>query len=120
MPKYVILEHDCSKGLHYDFMLEAGDVLKTWALSESPSPGVEIAAVALTDHRPAYLDYEGPVSGNRGTVVRWDGGEYEEEKRTDAELVVRLHGEKLSGLASLTKLSATGDRWKFFYTDSLR
>src|SRR5262245_43439326 len=32
--------------------------------------GGVVAAQRLDDHRPAYLDYEGPVSGNRGKVRR--------------------------------------------------
>ena len=52
-------------------MLEAGDVLKTWALPQPPQPGVEMECTALADHRLAYLDYEGPLSGNRGAVTRW-------------------------------------------------
>ncbi|MCS7047501.1 MAG: hypothetical protein NZO58_14185, partial [Gemmataceae bacterium] len=74
MPRYVILEHD-HPALHWDFMLERGDVLRTWRLPAPPSIG-KIAAQALADHRRAYLDYEGPVSGNRGTVRRWDAGTY--------------------------------------------
>ena len=76
MPRFVILRHDHPRGVHFDFMLEAGGVLKTWALPEPPRPGVEMECEALGDHRLAYLDYEGPISGDRGSVVRWDRGEY--------------------------------------------
>lgn len=72
-------------------MLEEGNVLKTWALAELPQAwsGLSVSepfpviaasntveAEQLADHRPAYLDYEGPVSGERGTVRKLDAGSY--------------------------------------------
>ncbi len=33
-------------------------------------PGQRMVAERITDHRPAYLDYEGPVSDERGSVRR--------------------------------------------------
>ncbi|NUQ64853.1 MAG: hypothetical protein HUU20_20510 [Pirellulales bacterium] len=72
MPRFVVLEHDSPRGLHWDFMLESGDALATWALPEPPDAAAELAAESLPDHRPAYLDYEGPIASNRGTVRRWD------------------------------------------------
>jgi len=58
-------------------MLEAGSVLRTWALLEPPAGAGEQAAEALPDHRPEYLSYEGEVSGGRGSVTRWDEGMFE-------------------------------------------
>src|SRR5262245_29825311 len=79
MPRFVILEHD-HPSLHWDLMLEAGDVLQTWRLANPPEVGSSpIEAMALGDHRIAYLEYEGPVSRNRGTVRRWDAGVFDEE-----------------------------------------
>lgn len=106
MPRYVILEHD-HPVLHWDLMLESDGVLRTWRLSQPPTPGVEIAALALPDHRLAYLDYEGPVSGNRGTVSRWDRGEYSFTPSTSGELMLDLRGERINGRARLVA-SATG------------
>ena len=76
MPRFVILRHDAPQGLHFDFLLEVSGVLRTWALPQPPDSGVEMACKALPDHRVEYLDYEGPVSGGRGTVDRWDWGTY--------------------------------------------
>jgi hypothetical protein len=36
--------------------------------------GQRVAAVRIADHRPAYLTYEGPISGDRGTVRRLASG----------------------------------------------
>ena len=101
MPRYVILEHDWPQR-HWDFMLEKGSVLQTWKLADVPKPGVKIAAEKSFDHRLMYLDYEGPISGGRGAVTRWDAGHHflvtEEENR----LVVQLEGEQLHGTVELT------------------
>src|SRR5262245_27127167 len=96
MPRYVILEHD-HPVLHWDFMLEAGDVLRTWRLPSPPQSGQVMPAVASIDHRPLYLDYEGPVSGHRGTVTRWDGGRFTWHADEPNRVVVELSGERLQG-----------------------
>jgi DNA polymerase Ligase (LigD) len=113
MPRFVILEHD-HPHLHWDFMLEAGDVLRTWRLSAPPAGGSSpISATASGDHRPFYLDYEGPVSGGRGQVRRWDAGEYEEEVSDAERLQVRLRGQRVSGTVVLER--ASQDEWCLLY-----
>src|SRR5262245_44157065 len=74
MPRFVILEHDPL--LHWDLMLERDGVLRTWRLAESPGDSTAVAAGVSFDHRLVYLDYEGPISGNRGVVRQWDRGTY--------------------------------------------
>ena len=71
--RFVVLEHDWN-GVHWDFMLEAGDDLRTWAMNAPPAPGQDLPARALADHRLAYLTYEGPVSGDRGRCGAWPRG----------------------------------------------
>ncbi|HYV34210.1 MAG TPA: DNA polymerase ligase N-terminal domain-containing protein [Gemmataceae bacterium] len=107
MSRYVILQHD-HPFLHWDFMLEAGPALRTWRLASPPSVGVVIEATAIGDHRIAYLDYEGPLTGNRGAVVRWDFGEFEKMEQSEQRWVVRLHGMRLSGTATLERAA---DDW---------
>jgi hypothetical protein len=97
-------------------MLEQGEVLRTWALAEEPSATGEIPAQALGDHRLAYLEYEGPVSGNRGIVSRWDCGHYECQSETADEIVVRLHGKKLNGIARLQRQPNEPQMWLFSYS----
>jgi hypothetical protein len=110
VPRFVILEHD-HPVLHWDLLLEAGPVLRGWRLLDLPRPGVAIAAEATFNHRLIYLDYEGPVSGNRGTVRRWDVGTYEVEGDSADELSFRLNGGRLAGTARLRRVE--GDRWEF-------
>ncbi len=112
MDRYVILEHD-SPVLHWDFMLEAGAALRTWRLAAPPREGQAIEACALGDHRLAYLDYEGPVSGNRGTVKRWDQGSFACQKAGPGRVEVRLKGERLQGVARLEP--EEGVRWRFTF-----
>lgn len=112
MPRFVILEHDWPER-HWDLMLEAGDVLRTWRLASPPEPGQSVSATAIGDHRPHYLDYEGPVSGNRGTVKRWDAGVC--TWLTDAEgcVSVRLDGTRCCGTATLVQQE--NNEWSFAY-----
>ena len=76
MPRYAILAHDWPTP-HFDLLLEADGVLKSWRLLARPTPGTTVPATPTADHRLHYLDYEGPVSGNCGTVTRVASGEYE-------------------------------------------
>src|SRR6185312_11279708 len=76
MPRYAILEHDWPKR-HWDFLLEAGNVLRAWRLQDEPQTNRPNRAEANFDHRLLYLEYEGPLSGGRGRVSRWDAGTYE-------------------------------------------
>jgi hypothetical protein len=110
MPRFVLLQHD-HPFLHWDFMLEAGAVLRTWRLAAPPSADAVIEATPLGDHRSAYLDYEGPLSGNRGRVIRWDRGDYETVEDSGTHIVVRLRGQKVRGRATLTKITA--QQWHF-------
>ena len=120
MPRFVVLRHDSPTGVHWDFMLQCGEALRAWALQEEPvadEPGRNIEAVALPDHRTAYLDYEGPVSGDRGQVERWDFGNYRDVETGNQRITADLEGRKLAGRATLV---FTGDevqgRWKFSFS----
>jgi hypothetical protein len=96
-------------------MLEEGAVLATWRLPQPP-PNEEgtMLAERIGDHRPAYLDYEGPVGGDRGQVVRWDGGFFEVLDEGPGRLVVRLYGTRWQGVADAHQRE--GSIWQFrFY-----
>jgi hypothetical protein len=106
MPRFVLLYHECppsfGKPSHWDLMLERDGVLLTWSLAALPAAWgggrdaaeEQIVATRLADHRIAYLDYEGPISGDRGGVTRVDGGEYEVLEETEQAIRVRLQGEE--------------------------
>ncbi|NQU25340.1 MAG: hypothetical protein HQ567_28990 [Candidatus Nealsonbacteria bacterium] len=115
MPRFTVLLHDSPRGLHYDLLLETGDVLRTWALPQPPDVAVEMACEALPDHRLHYLEYEGPVSDGRGTVAQWDRGTYEIQRQGETELAVKLAGEKLVGQAVLQRSSEDPQSWQFSF-----
>src|SRR5580704_5050456 len=100
MPRFVILEHDWP-ATHWDFLLEAGPVLRSWRLLSEPADGKEVIVEANTQHRLFYLDYEGPVSGERGMVRRWDAGTFDWLVDESDRIVVELHGERLVGCCEI-------------------
>lgn len=111
MPRFVLLYHECPPSLgkpsHWDLMLERDGVLLTWNLPQLPAAwggtAETIVATRIADHRIAYLDYEGPVSGNRGTVTRVDSGEYEVAQENAVSLRVRLTGSRCLCVVELPK-----------------
>ncbi len=97
-------------------MLEADGVLCTWALPEPPMANRELDAEQLPDHRLDYLDYEGPVSGNRGTVQRWDRGTFTILQWNADRRQIALEGNRLQGLVTLTR--DAGQRWRWIWSRS--
>lgn len=118
MPRFVILHHqtpsDAERPSHWDLMLETERGLRTWALESPPSAEQVTTAEALPTHRRAYLDYEGPISGNRGTVTRWDSGCFEWRRCAEGEVMVRVQGDRVSGLLRLTRKSGNSS-WSLVY-----
>jgi hypothetical protein len=126
MPRFVVLRHefpaDNPRGSHWDVMFETEGALRTWAISRMPDEGEPQAADALADHRLEYLSYEGPVSGERGSVTRWDSGTYFRAAeiplvggcvmgRDDFRFLVA--GTRLKGAIELAR-SPDGWRYRFF------
>ena len=82
-------------------MLEMDSALTTWSIPPQCSSGASFVcpATPLPAHRKHYLDYEGEISGNRGTVSRIDTGTYEQ---TSPETFM-LYGTIFSGKLTLKK-----------------
>lgn len=128
MPRFVLLHHDCpphlAKPSHWDFMLQQDQVLATWQLQKLPADwhrlleldGSQsektVLAERLPDHRLAYLDYEGPISSDRGEVCRIAAGTFEVLQQSDERLQIVLSGEKLQGVVELTRDTAKPQRWQ--------
>jgi bifunctional non-homologous end joining protein LigD len=125
---FVIQKHDASR-LHYDFRLEMGGVLKSWAIPKGPStdPKVKRLAMMVEDHPFDYRNFEGIIPKGEyggGTVIVWDEGTYEpieeikgkkaQEKHLLKQLEsgsvkIKLHGEKLEGEFALVKTHGMGE-----------
>lgn len=102
MIRFVILIHD-HPFVHWDLLVQHGEVLRSWRLLESPdrwrsaAETIELSAEAIGDHRLMYLDYEGPVSRERGRVARWDHGQAEWLTESESSIRLRLNGLRLVG-----------------------
>lgn len=107
MPRFVILEHTWD-GVHWDLMLESEGSLATWAIDAPIVHNAQLPARALAPHRLDYLDYEGPISGERGSVKRVDEGTYAIRLWTPDRVVIDLRGRHTTGVAELTKAETRG------------
>ena len=105
MPRFAVLEHR-RDGVHWDFLLEHGAGLRSWALQEPIVAGRDVPARALPDHRRVYLDYEGEVSGGRGSVRRLDAGTYQVRIWAEDRVWVVLQGAQLVGAAELRRIQS--------------
>lgn len=110
--RFVLLIHD-HPFVHWDLLVQRGEVLRSWRLLESPerwrsaAQSVDLSAELIADHRLLYLDYEGPVSRERGRVVRWDHGQAEWLSDGDSSVRLRLDGESLVGELMLDREALT-------------
>ncbi|ORA17347.1 ATP-dependent DNA ligase [Mycobacterium arosiense] len=110
---FVIQEHHARR-LHYDFRLERDGVLVSWAVPKNlpDTTSVNHLAVHTEDHPLEYGGFEGIIPKGEygaGKVIIWDSGTYEAEKFHDDEVIVNLHGSKISGRYAL--IQTNGDQW---------
>jgi bifunctional non-homologous end joining protein LigD len=126
MLRFVVHEHRSTRH-HYDFRLEIGGVLKSWAIPKGPSmnPAEKRLAVMVPDHVLEYIDFEGIIPKGMygaGPVVIWDMGEFipldmddPQAALTQGKLSFELNGKKLRGAFALALMKglpkSTGKEW---------
>jgi bifunctional non-homologous end joining protein LigD len=118
--RFVVQLHE-ARARHYDFRLEHGGVLVSWAVPKGPSldPADKRLAVHVEDHPVDYIHFEGTIpEGNygAGAVIVWDRGRFEAAKDFDAglasgKLLFDLYGYKLRGRFTLVKTKRSAKEW---------
>ena len=127
--EFAIHKHEASH-LHFDLRLEAGGVLKSWAIPKGIplDPEKKNLAIMVEDHPFDYKNFEGIIpegSYGAGAVMIWDKGAYyaigssnkfESEKAIadglkKGKLSFYLEGKKIKGEFTLIKLKQKENDW---------
>lgn len=101
--RFVVQKHrTLDKRVHYDFRLEIGGVLKSWAVPKGPpqKAGEKRLAVEVEDHPLEYGSFEGVIPEGQygaGRVEIWDKGKLEIKEKTANSIKFILSGKKLKG-----------------------
>ncbi len=114
---FIVQKHAASR-LHWDFRLELGGVLLSWAVTKVPSadPSVKRLAVRTEDHPLSYASFEGAIPKGEyggGTVMLWDRGTWQNEidpaeGLKKGKLHFTLTGERMQGEWVLIRLKPEG------------
>lgn len=137
LPVFVVQKHAATR-LHYDFRLQVGDSMSSWAVPKGPTldPSVKRLAMHVEDHDLEYRHFEGTIpegSYGAGAVMIWDEGTYfpeievskgvrekiadskegqrvMEEGLKKGEIKFQLQGQKLNGSFALVKTHGFGPK----------
>lgn len=129
MLRFVVQMHHASR-LHWDFRLEAGGTLASWAVPKGPTmvPGERRLAMHVEDHPMEYRSFEGTIPKGEyggGNVIVWDEGTYAPYETDDPVAAIAagkfkfvMRGEKLKGLFTLVRMKPregeSGEPWLLF------
>jgi len=125
-PIFTVQKHQASH-LHYDFRLEIGGALKSWAIPKGPSmdPSVKRLAVEVEDHDLGYAEFEGVIGEGyygAGPVLVWDTGWFEPLRANrgpvspmmmfhEGKLDLCMHGQRLQGGFTLVRMKDRPREW---------
>lgn len=135
--EFVVHKHHATS-LHFDFRLQIGSVMPSWAIPKGPTldPAQKRLAVRTPDHTFSYRTFEGIIpegSYGAGPVIIWDKGIYYPERETSegvrekvedpkegsqvmekglhkGEIKFFLEGERLRGSFALVKTKGFGPK----------
>lgn len=117
---FVVQKH-AARRLHYDFRLQLGGTLRSWAVPKGPclDPATKRLAIEVEDHPIDYADFEGVIAeGNYGAgpVIVWDRGQWiaVEDPKSGLEkgkLLFELKGYKLRGIWTLVRTKPNPKQW---------
>jgi bifunctional non-homologous end joining protein LigD len=131
-PKYLrfVVQMHAASRLHWDFRLEAGGTLASWAVPKGPTmvPGERRLAMHVEDHPMEYRNFEGTIPKGEyggGSVIVWDEGNYAPAEEDDPAKAIAdgkfkfvLNGQKLKGLFTLVRMKPregeSGEPWLLF------
>src|SRR5258705_4558 len=115
--RFVVQRHRATR-LHYDFRLQIGGVLVSWAVPKGPTldSAIRRMAVHVEDHPIEYFDFEGVIPAKQygaGDVIVWDWGTWTPEAEMpdplraieNGELKFVLDGQKLKGRFTIVRTS---------------
>ena len=112
---FVVQKHTAHRArLHWDFRLERGGVLWSWAVPKGPSldPADRRMAIHVEDHPVDYAAFQGTIPDGEygaGSVETWDRGtwvplEDPDEGMRKGNLRFVLRGDRLTGRFTLARL----------------
>src|SRR5262245_164041 len=120
-PRLFVVQKHAARRTHYDFRLECGGTLWSWAVPNGISfdPKEKRLAVHVEDHPVEYADFEGIIpEGNygAGAVIVWDNGVWipyddPDEGIVTSKLHFELRGHKLRGVWTLIRLKQSEKDW---------
>lgn len=118
-PVFVVQKH-WARRLHYDFRLELGGTMKSWAVPKGPSYDTadKRMAVHVEDHPLSYNEFEGEIPAGQygaGNVIVWDRGTWQavgdpQKGYKSGKLVFHLHGHKLQGRWALIRMKGKSEK----------
>lgn len=110
LSRFVVQKHQ-ARNLHYDFRLEQGGVLKSWAVPKGvpEKKGIKRLAVQVEDHPVEYINFSGIIPKGEygaGTVEIWDKGKWQalDGSLERGSIKFSLAGKKLQGEYVLVRL----------------
>ncbi|MHC4594238.1 MAG: DNA polymerase ligase N-terminal domain-containing protein [Planctomycetota bacterium] len=111
--RFVIQKHTQGKNVHWDFMLQSGEVLQTYRLDKAPEEVLRQTAnaVKIFNHPLKFLTYQGAVNKGRGNVRLTEAGTYQIIHQKHNRIELSLNGQILKG--KFTLIHIKNDDWQF-------